>query len=85
MVRRVCRYGLTRPECLVRSIALQRMLSFHGVSGSRVRFGVRHREGTFESHAWVECGNQVIGEDLLHIRSFTPLEKLSISGPPPQY
>jgi hypothetical protein len=80
-VSRVCRHGLLRPECLVRSIALQRMLVRRGIQDSRVRLGVRHRDGALESHAWVECGDRLIGDEPGHVRTFTPLDGLSVSGP----
>ena len=80
-VSRICRHGLLRPECLVRSIALQKMLVRHGVDDSRVRLGVRTRDGVFESHAWVECGGRLIGDEPGHVRTFMPLEGLSLFGP----
>jgi len=80
-VSRVCRHGLLRPECLVRSIALQKMLARHGIENSRVRLGVRSRDGVFESHAWVECGDRLIGDEPRHVRTFTPLDGLSVFGP----
>jgi hypothetical protein len=80
-VSRVCRYGLLRPECLVRSIALQKMLVRHGIGDSRVRLGVRSRDGVFESHAWVEHGDGLIGDEPGHVRTFTPLDGLSVLGP----
>jgi hypothetical protein len=80
-VARVCRHGLLRPECLVRSIALQKMLARHGIEDSRVRLGVRSRDGVFESHAWVECGDCLIGDEPGHVKTFTPLDGLSVFGP----
>jgi hypothetical protein len=80
-ISRVCRYGTLRPECLVRSIALQKMLVRHGIENSRVRLGVRSRDGVFESHAWVECGDRLVGDEPVHVRTFTPLEGLSVFGP----
>lgn len=76
---RVARRGLGRPACLVRSMALERMLRAHGVAPTRVRFGVRQREGTFESHAWVEWGDRIVGDDLRHIRSYTPIDDLALT------
>lgn len=80
-ISRVSRFGVSRPECLVRSIALQRMLSFHGVDDALVRFGVRTRDGEFESHAWVEHGGRVLGDDLRHVRTFSVLDPLTITKP----
>lgn len=81
-IRRVSKFGILRPQCLVRSIALHRMLCFHGVAGAFVRFGVRTRDGEFESHAWVEYDGWVIGDDVRHVRTFSLLDELIISTPP---
>ncbi|MEX1256026.1 MAG: lasso peptide biosynthesis B2 protein [Gemmatimonadota bacterium] len=78
-IARAGRYGLTRPHCLVRSIALQRMLSRHGITEAQVRFGVRRGPGAFESHAWVEWNGRVIADDPGHVRTFTPLDDLRLS------
>jgi hypothetical protein len=76
-ISRVSRHGLGRPKCLVQSIALQRMLSRHGIAGARVRFGVRRGPDSFDSHAWVEWNGRVVGDDPRHVRKFTPLDDLS--------
>src|SRR3954468_13204462 len=47
------RFGPYRPGCLVRSLALQRLLRRHGIE-SRLRIGVRKRRAVIEAHAWVE-------------------------------
>lgn len=78
-VGRVCRHGAVRAECLVRSIALQRMLRAHGIRGAQVCLGIRNRGGELQSHAWVEWGGRVIGDEPRHVRTFTKLDALSIS------
>lgn len=80
-IGRVCRHGPVRAECLVRSIALQRMLRAHGVRDARVCFGVRSRGGELQSHAWVERAGRVIGDEPRHVRTFTKMDGLSISDP----
>jgi len=77
-ISRASRYGFIRPKCLVRSIALQRMLTRRGIGDARVRFGIRRSPGSFESHAWVECGGRVIADDPRHVRTFTPLNDLTL-------
>jgi hypothetical protein len=72
-VRRVADHGLLRPKCLVRAVALSRMLEQRGISGSRVRIGVRRIDGEFEAHAWVELGQRVLGDDERHVSSFAQL------------
>jgi hypothetical protein len=72
-VGRAARYGVFRPRCLVRAIATNRMLERRGIHGSRIRIGVRTRDGNFLAHAWVEYGGRVIGDSDAHVASFTEL------------
>ncbi len=72
-VRRVADHGLLRPKCLVRAVALSRMLEQRGIAGSCVRVGVRRLDGEFGAHAWVELGQRVLGDDARHVSSFAPL------------
>ena len=53
-VDRAARRGVFRPKCLVRSMALHRMLERSGVAGSVIRIGVRREGDQFLAHAWVE-------------------------------
>lgn len=76
-IDRMARVGLVRPLCLVRSIALQRLLNRNGIPGSRILIGVRMSGTSFEAHAWVEWMGTVIGEDPDHIRTFRPFSDLS--------
>lgn len=70
-VTRAASYGAFRPQCLVRSLAIQRMLRRRGIAGSTIRIGVRLRDGEFNAHAWVELGGLVIGDSRAHVESFT--------------
>jgi hypothetical protein len=72
-VRRAADHGLLRPRCLVRAVALNRMLEGHDIRGSRIRIGVRVHEGRFAAHAWVELGGRVLGDFVEHTGRFTPL------------
>lgn len=72
-LRRAADHGIIRPKCLVRSVALSRMLDKHGIRGSRVRVGVRRLDGEFAAHAWVELGQRVLGDDVGHVASFAQL------------
>jgi hypothetical protein len=45
-------------NCLVSSLALQRMLSRHG-HASELHIGVAKRDGVLAAHAWVVCDDQV--------------------------
>jgi len=53
-VDRAARRGVFRPKCLVRSMALHRMLERSGVHGSVIRIGVRREGDALLAHAWVE-------------------------------
>jgi hypothetical protein len=77
-VRRVADHGLVRPRCLVRSVALARMLEQRGIKGSRVRVGVRRIDGAFSAHAWVELGQHVLGDDTQRVSSFAQLLDVSV-------
>ena len=53
-VDRAARRGVFRPKCLVRSMALHRMLERSGIRGSVIRIGVRREGAELLAHAWVE-------------------------------
>ena len=69
----VSRRGAFRPNCLVRSLALSRLLEAEQVPGWHVRIGVRERTGRFEAHAWVELGTEVLADSSEHVASFERL------------
>ena len=67
------RSGVFRPNCLVRSLALSRLLEGEQVPGWHLRIGVRERTGKFEAHAWVELDGEVLADSTEHVASFEPL------------
>ena len=69
----VARHGAFRPNCLVRSLGLARLLEGEQVPGWHLRIGVRERTGRFEAHAWVELGAEVLADSSEHVASFEPL------------
>ena len=77
-VNRAAAYGVFRPLCLVRAVALNRMLETRGLHGSRIRVGVRRRRGRFAAHAWVEYKNQVLGDREEHVGTFAPLDDVQL-------
>jgi hypothetical protein len=77
-IRRVADHSLLKPRCLVRAVALSRMLEKRGITGSRVRVGVQQRGGEFSAHAWVELGQRVLGDDAQHVHSFAELVDLQV-------
>ena len=77
-VLRAARFGVFRPQCLVRSMALSRMLATRGIDGAIVRVGVRRLNGEFLAHAWVELGGETLGDADEHVGTFVPLTNLDI-------
>lgn len=72
-VSRAGDYGVFRPLCLVRAVAVNRLLERRGIHGSRIRIGVRMRDGKFLAHAWVEYAGRVIGDSEAHVGAFAEL------------
>jgi transglutaminase superfamily protein len=83
-VSRAAEYGVFRPACLVRSMALSRMLSSRGIRGARVQIGVILRSGRFAAHAWVEYAGEVLGDDPSSVSHFDPLPGLSFRDSAPK-
>lgn len=81
-INRATRYGLFRPLCLTRAVALSRMLEAHGIAGHSIRIGVRRDGGAFTAHAWVELGNRVLGDTVANTLSYAPLTHVSVAGDP---
>jgi len=72
-VHRVVRFGLLRSHCLVRALALHRLLRRDGIRGSRVRIGVRVTESGFSAHAWVVWGSTVLSDQLHQVGQFATI------------
>lgn len=77
-VARAAHYGVFRPHCLVNAVALSSLLEAHGISGHRIRVGVRRDATGFRAHAWVEVGAWVVGETPEGIEPYTPLTDLHV-------
>lgn len=69
-VSRVARYGVFRPKCLARSVALHRLLGANGIGGSRIRIGVRQESGNLIAHAWVTLEERVLGDSPAFVSRF---------------
>jgi len=78
-VSHVARFGPVRARCLVRAVALSRMLRARGIAGSVVRIGVRRTASEFDAHAWVELGGVALGEAEAHVRSFAALTTVELA------
>ena len=71
-------YGLFRPRCLVRVLALQDLLARNGITGGDIRVGVRNRDGAFAAHAWVRWGNEILGDDPAHVATFREVDDIRV-------
>jgi hypothetical protein len=80
-VVRAARFGAFRPQCLVRSVALSRMLEKRGMAGALIRVGVRRSAGEFLAHAWVEYAGETLGDADEHVGTFVPLTNLEVRRP----
>jgi hypothetical protein len=76
-VDRAARYGLFRPTCLVRAVALERMIVRAGVGPAVVRVGVLRGGDDFMAHAWIELAGRIIGDEPARVARFTPLHDFS--------
>jgi hypothetical protein len=81
-VGRAAEHGVFRPLCLVRAVALNRLLESNGIHGSRIRIGVRVRGGRFAAHAWVEHGDKILGDQEWHVSSFAELADVRLVDAP---
>jgi hypothetical protein len=77
-IGRAAEHGVFRPLCLVRAVALKRVLDRHGYSGGIVKIGVRMSRGRFAAHAWVAYGSQILGDQEWHVKSFSELDEISV-------
>lgn len=81
-VGRAAENGVFRPLCLVQAVALNGMLERRRIRGSRIRIGVRMRDGRFAAHAWVEYAGQVLGDPAEIATQFDELAGVRVIDPP---
>lgn len=79
-INRAAAFGIIRPHCLARALALTELLARADVRGSEIRVGVRRRDGVFGAHAWVRLGDELLGEQHEHIASFTEVDDIRVLG-----
>jgi Transglutaminase-like superfamily len=77
---RALRYGLLRPKCLPRSVALHWMLRRAGLRGSRIRIGVRPEAHGIGAHAWVTLADRVVGDDPQFVSRFSEIADATMAG-----
>ncbi|HEV2130932.1 MAG TPA: lasso peptide biosynthesis B2 protein [Longimicrobiaceae bacterium] len=80
-IRRAAENGIFRPRCLVRAVALARMLESRGISGSQLRVGIRWRGGKFAAHAWIEYRGRILGDVAEHVKNYIPLMDMRLLRP----
>jgi hypothetical protein len=68
-------------NCLRRSLVLYRELSARGAD-PRLVVGFRRGTGGIEGHAWVTVADGVVGDDAVHVASFTPTCRFGRAGRP---
>jgi Transglutaminase-like superfamily len=78
-VARASQFGFFRPACLVRSIALCRMMESRGVRGGVMQIGVRLQDGRLVAHAWVEYASEILGDDPDSVSRYDLLPELSLT------
>jgi len=69
-VRRAALYGVSRPQCLARSLAISALLEREGIAGAIVQIGVRPHDERIDAHAWVEYAGEIVGDSRAHVRGF---------------
>jgi hypothetical protein len=74
------RHLFFRPNCLVQSLALLRMLRTRGI-GAELQIGARSRAGKFEAHAWVELGGVALNDATETGAAFVPFEATGAAAP----
>ena len=78
-VGRAAEPGLFRPSCLVRALALHRMLQSHGFPGASVRVGARRENGRFLAHAWVDYRGTTLADQEWYVKKFDELARMGVS------
>jgi hypothetical protein len=74
------RHLFFRPNCLVQSLALLRMLRMRGID-AELRLGARNVTGKFEAHAWVELGGVALNDATETGAAFVPFEETGAAAP----
>jgi hypothetical protein len=77
-VSRSARHGVFRPQCLVRAMAIQKMLHRRGIVTARINIGVSMQSGAFEAHAWVELNGAVVGDSAENVGRFTKVSDVRL-------
>ena len=73
MVQAASRYGVMRPTCLEKSLALWWFLGRRGIASS-LRIGTRKNGNRLEAHAWIELGGRALNETGGPIPDYAPFD-----------
>ena len=73
MVHAAARYGLVRPTCLEKSLALWWFLGRRGIVSS-LRIGTRKNGNRLEAHAWIELSGRALNETGGPIPDYAPFD-----------
>lgn len=77
-IDRAASFGFIRAECLVRSMALARLMEARGYVGAIVRVGVSRDSEKLLAHAWVEYNGTIVGDDEEKISKFNQLPGIDV-------
>ena len=77
-VRRAGAYGVFRPACLTRAIAICRLMESRGIPGAEVRVGVQLNGEKFAAHAWVEYRGAILGDDAASVSRYETLAGVGV-------
>jgi hypothetical protein len=73
MVHTAARYGVVRPTCLEKSLALWWFLGRRGIASS-LHIGTRKIGSRLEAHAWIELGGSAFNETGGPIPDYAPFD-----------
>ena len=79
-IDRAASFGLIRAQCLVRSMALVRLLQKRGYDGAIIRVGVSRESEQMLAHAWVEYDGTIVGDDEEHVSRFDQLSGIDVDN-----
>ena len=77
-IDRAASFGFIRAQCLVRSIALARLMEARGFDGAVVRVGVSRSAEKLLAHAWVEYNGVVVWDDEENVSQFNQLPGIDV-------
>lgn len=77
-ISRAATFGVFRPACLPRSMALHALMERKGIHDGVIRIGVAVQGEKLHAHAWVEYAGEVLGDDPARVSDFAMLPGISV-------